>query len=199
VYNSQGKYKDAYEQYEQGLRIQEKAFGVDHIKLVDTIGSLGNAYANDGKYGVAIEQYKRVLRIQETAFGVDHINMVYHINNLADTYNREDICDEAMIQYERALRIIESTGQDHPIAACVHDKLALALMKRFQVSRIGSDLETIFMHFQLGVLTASEQDPVLDALRIKRLGALLELVRMQNRGQGDKEGLLEVRTLPTLF
>ena len=113
-FDRNGQYNEAVMRHESSLRINEKAFGVDHINTADTINNLGSTYSRQGKYDEAIAHYERSLRIFEKAFGVDHINTADTINNLGSTYDSQGKYDEAIAHYERSLRIFEKAfGVDH--------------------------------------------------------------------------------------
>jgi tetratricopeptide (TPR) repeat protein len=49
----------------------EKAFGPDHTSTLQTVGNLGNLYADQGRLKEAEELYKRALKGMEKALGPD--------------------------------------------------------------------------------------------------------------------------------
>ena len=105
----------AIAQYERALRIKEKAFGVDHIKMANTINNLGNTYNSQGKYDEAIAQYERALRIYEKAFGVDHINTARTIMNIGLFHQSRGHVQLANTWLRRGHTILlDNLGAPHP-------------------------------------------------------------------------------------
>jgi tetratricopeptide (TPR) repeat protein len=58
MYDDLGKYDEAIAQYQQALRVKERASGVDHINTANIINNLGRTYGNRGTYDEAIAQYE---------------------------------------------------------------------------------------------------------------------------------------------
>jgi tetratricopeptide (TPR) repeat protein len=76
TYHSKGKYDEAIAQYEQALRIYERAFGSDHIRMADTINNIGSVYFAQGKCRDAVTLYEHALRISNR--NVKSVQFVIH-------------------------------------------------------------------------------------------------------------------------
>jgi len=113
AYGALGRYAQAEEAYKRALPIKEKAFGVDDIKVANTLVGLGIAYWGQGKYADAEEIDKRALAIEERALGPNHADLARPLDNLAIVYLHEGKYSDAEELSQRALAIREKTlGQE---------------------------------------------------------------------------------------
>jgi tetratricopeptide (TPR) repeat protein len=74
VYRHQGKYDDAITQYKRALRIDEKAFGVDHVNTADTIMNLGLVFESRKEFLLAKKHILRGYQIFQSHLGDLHPN-----------------------------------------------------------------------------------------------------------------------------
>lgn len=65
IYSVEGEYVEVVGYFARSLRIEEKEFGDDHMKLTSSIELLGDAYFKQGNYSDSISHYERVLAIFE--------------------------------------------------------------------------------------------------------------------------------------
>jgi tetratricopeptide (TPR) repeat protein len=80
--------------YLRALRGYEEAWGAKHTSTLNTVGNLGNLYADQGKMKEAEEMYLRALRGYEEAWGAKHTSTLRTVNNLGGLYY-----DQARISY----------------------------------------------------------------------------------------------------
>src|SRR5262249_45229065 len=96
----------------RGLATREKAFGMEHPFVVETLEGLADFYQDQAplKYKeVSVRQ--RILAIQEKTLGPNQTAMVYSLSKLALAYISQHMYAEAA----RLLDIREKTlGPDHP-------------------------------------------------------------------------------------
>ena len=71
---SHGALGDAKEKctlLEKALKLEEREFGADSLRLCATLYNLANAYAADGRGSKKVELMERILSIKERAYGED--------------------------------------------------------------------------------------------------------------------------------
>jgi tetratricopeptide (TPR) repeat protein len=136
IYNDQGRYDEAIEQYEEALRTYEKTLGKEHSYYAINLNNLANIYYAQGRYDEAIEKYEESLRIVEKAIGKEHPDYATGLNNLALVYKTQGRYDEAIEKYEEALRIGERTiGREHPDYAKRLNNLASVYQARGELEQ----------------------------------------------------------------
>ncbi len=115
LYHDQGKYTKAEPLYKRALKIDEKAFGLDHPFVTSDMNNLAMLYYDQGKYTEAEPLYKRALKVDEKAFGLGHPTVATDLNNLGELYRAQGKYVKAEPMYIRALEINEkSLRKDHP-------------------------------------------------------------------------------------
>lgn len=67
-----GEYDEALPLYEQTLRIQEKALGLDHPDVATTLNNMGNLFYDQGKFEEALPLTERAIAVLEKALGPEH-------------------------------------------------------------------------------------------------------------------------------
>ena len=67
---------------ERTLRIEEAAFGPEHVEVATTLANLGNAYGDLGDAAKKKDHLERALRIEEAAFGPEHVRVTPTLANL---------------------------------------------------------------------------------------------------------------------
>jgi hypothetical protein len=72
LYNAQGHFAEAEPLYRRSLVIQEKAFGLDHPRVVMFLRDLGGLYKDEGRHSDAIPWVQGSLATREKALGHDH-------------------------------------------------------------------------------------------------------------------------------
>ena len=72
VCDSQGKYEEALEYYQNSLDIKIRVFGSDHPDVATSFINIGAVYAGKGDLENALVQYQKGLEIQTRVFGSDH-------------------------------------------------------------------------------------------------------------------------------
>jgi pentatricopeptide repeat protein len=99
----------------EGLEIQQKALGAEHLDVARTLNNLAGVFQRRGRYSTAEDSYHRVLAIQETKLGPEHVEVARTWNNLAKAYFGEGRLEEAESLYLRALALQEKTLETaHP-------------------------------------------------------------------------------------
>ncbi len=125
IYDSQGRYDEAIENYEKAIRIDEKTVGKEHPDYATHLNNLGNVYRLQGRYDEAIEKIEEALRIDEKTIGMEHPKYAIGLNNLGNVYRSQGRNDEAIEKFEKAMRIDEKTvGKEHPDYATRLNNLA---------------------------------------------------------------------------
>ena len=72
VYQSQGRYDEAIEKYEEALRIGEQTIGKEHPDYATHLNNLANVYERQEKYRDAFDLYENALSIDEKTLPKNH-------------------------------------------------------------------------------------------------------------------------------
>ena len=113
VYDKQGKYDTAIEQFEIAQKIFVKRN--DKSNLGKCIHSMGVVYDRKGKYAKALEYYEKALEIKKKAFGEVSEEVAGTYNNMGNVYQSQGKYDQALEYYEKAIQIdLKTIGNNHP-------------------------------------------------------------------------------------
>ncbi len=96
------------------LAIKEKAQGLDHFYVADSLENLALMYTLHGHYAKAELLYKRSLAIMEKSYGPDHPNVARSLGLLSELYLRQGQYTLVEPLAKRSLAIYEkAAGPDH--------------------------------------------------------------------------------------
>ena len=113
---------------ERALKINEKAFGIDHPRVARDVNNLGSVLLDMGEMEKARECFERALKIDEKAFGLDHPIVATMANNLGLVLRDMGEMEKAKRFFERALKVDEKAfGLEHPGVATMANNLGLVL------------------------------------------------------------------------
>jgi len=116
--HNQARYAEAETHYKRALAIRERALGLNHQDVAESLTDLGILLVNQARYAEAEALYKRALAIREKSFGPDHADVGRIVWRLAFVYRHQNLYDKAMSHYRRALAILEKAlGSDDPEVA----------------------------------------------------------------------------------
>jgi len=122
----EGKYKEAAENWERIVQLNEKYLGPEHQSFAASLRILAGLYRAQGKYSKAEPLYIRALNIWEKALGADSNDVASVLNNLAGLYRAQGKYSKAEPLFIRSLAIQEKVlGPDHPDVATSLNNLAL--------------------------------------------------------------------------
>lgn len=85
VYNDQGKYDSALVNYKKSLRMREKTFGENNLKVATSCYNIGCVFNNQSKYDSALAYYKKTLTIEKNILGECHPQTLKVRNSIAMT------------------------------------------------------------------------------------------------------------------
>ena len=111
-YIAQSKYAEAEPRYRRALAIREKALGLEHPAVAESLYDLAELYHAQGKYGEAEPGYRRAIAILENALGPKHPDVATVLESLAVVLRKTNRTAEAqkieararMIKAQHALR-----------------------------------------------------------------------------------------------
>ena len=125
VYNSQGRYREAEEQYKKSAVIRLNAFGPDWQHLGEPLNNLGGLCATLERYPEAERYYKHALFVRTNHYGSDWHDLVYSLNGLGEVYLAQKRYNEAHSLFMRALEICQkSFGNRHSKVSDCYRSLA---------------------------------------------------------------------------
>jgi len=134
-----GPYDKAIPLAERALAIREKALGVNHPDVAQSLNHLALLYQAKGEYERAEPMFKRALAINEKALGAQHLDVTWPLNSLASLYHLKGNYVRAQSLHERALAIREKVlGADHFIVAQSLINLAYVHLSRGEYGRAES-------------------------------------------------------------
>jgi tetratricopeptide (TPR) repeat protein len=125
ILNNSGSYQrhfaDFYEAkscFERALKIDEKAFGLEHPSVARDVNNLGSVLQDLGDLQGAKRCIERALSIDEKALGPDHTSVAAMANNLGSVLQALGDLQGAKSCFERALKIDEKAlGPEHTSVA----------------------------------------------------------------------------------
>ena len=79
-----GRPDKARDLHERALRIFEREYGPDHVRVAITLTNLGNAWRELRRPDKARDLHERVLRIEEPEYGPDHVEVARTLTNLGN-------------------------------------------------------------------------------------------------------------------
>ena len=121
-------YKGAKRILERALKIDEQAYGPDHLNVATIANNIGSVLKDLGELEEARKCYERALKIDEQAYGPDHPNVARDVNNIGTVLQDLGELEEARKYLERALKIDEQVyGQDHPKVAIRVNNIGMVL------------------------------------------------------------------------
>jgi tetratricopeptide (TPR) repeat protein len=121
-----GRYDEAIVPAKRLLAIQEKALGLEHPQVAQSLNRLAVLYYSKGDYAQAEPLFKRALVIGEKVLGSEHPQLANSLNNLAELYRSKGDYAQAESLFKRALAIFEKAlGAEHPEVANSLNNLAL--------------------------------------------------------------------------
>jgi tetratricopeptide (TPR) repeat protein len=112
-YESQQRYDEAGAFYRRALSHQERALGVHHPSVIDSLNDLARFYRVQKNYRAAEPILKRVLTSSETRRGAEDVETAASLNNLARLYFAQGRHREAEPLMKRALAIYEQRLGSH--------------------------------------------------------------------------------------
>jgi tetratricopeptide (TPR) repeat protein len=108
------EYEKARAAFERALRIDERAFGPQDVRVGVRLTNLGNALKALGDLAGAKAAHERAVEIDEKAYGPDHPDVATDVNNLGSVLRHLGDLAGAKAAFERALAIDErALGPDH--------------------------------------------------------------------------------------
>ncbi len=118
LFQRQGKYNEALEQFQRGRETRERALGPEHPDVADSLNNAALVLRHLGHYEKAIENYQRAAAIKEKVFGPNHPWAVGSETNLGAVYAMQGKYDLALLHGRNALDLSEKLlGPRHPSLA----------------------------------------------------------------------------------
>jgi len=114
------------------LVAEEKLYGPDDPKLVNTLGIVASHHAIAGDVVTAVQMHERALAIKEVELGADSIQVAGYVDAVASQYLVRDF-DKAMRLYDRSLRIYEAEHKEKrpgTYAVYLHMRGSICLSQR---------------------------------------------------------------------
>jgi tetratricopeptide (TPR) repeat protein len=121
----EGRFQEAVAPAEQALAFREKALGLMHPDVAQSLNNLAELYRTQGAYGKTEPLVVRALDIYEKVLGPTHPLVATSLNNLAALYWAQGTYGKAEPLLVRALDIAEKAlGPTHPLVATSLNNLA---------------------------------------------------------------------------
>ena len=127
VYNFQGNFTKAIEEYNCALSLQKELMGDSTRHVGHSLMLIGITYNSMKKYDLALDYYKDALNIYENIFKENNSSEIANIyNNMGVAYENEKENMQALHYYEMALNIRKELYNDdeHPDIAYSYSNIA---------------------------------------------------------------------------
>ncbi|OJJ14740.1 hypothetical protein BKI52_41635 [marine bacterium AO1-C] len=126
LYQYQGNYPQALENYLQSLKIFEQI--KDESGIANVLNNIGIVYRNQGNNKKALTYFVRVQKIDEA--NGDQTGLASILNNLGSIYYQEDNFEKAQEYFEKSLKIEESLKDDAGISISYNNLGLVALAEK---------------------------------------------------------------------
>ena len=157
TYRRLGAYDKAQQLLEQALASGQKAFGVEHPRVAETLQYLGVVLADKGDYAAAGLRLEQALSMQRRLLGSEHADVAVTLAELGRVYQDQGLNQRAEPLHREALQIRRK------ILGEIHGQTAVSLNDLASVLRLSGDLpaaETILREsLQINRVTRGEDHP----------------------------------------
>jgi tetratricopeptide (TPR) repeat protein len=123
TYRRLGAYDKAQRLLERALASGERAYGSEHVRVADTLESLGVVLADKGDYAAAGRNLERALAIRRKLLGRDHPDVAVTLAELGRVYQDQGLNQRAEPLHREALAIRRKVlgDQDRETAVSLSD------------------------------------------------------------------------------
>lgn len=132
-----GLFDDAFENYEEALRVRSNILGEDHPSCAICFHNIGNIHVAHEEYNIALEHYTESLSLRISAMGKNHPSVAMTLNSIGIVHVYRTSYDEALLFHERALLIWRETmghNASHPAIAETLFHIGVVLKKKVQLN-----------------------------------------------------------------
>jgi eukaryotic-like serine/threonine-protein kinase len=134
TYRRLGLYDKAQQLLEQSLASGQKAFGSEHVRVAETLQSLGVVLADKGDYAGAARRLEEALALQRKLLGGQHADIAVTLSELGRVYQDEGFNQRAEPLHREALEMRRKLlGEEHR-------ETAVSLNDLGSVLRLNGDL-----------------------------------------------------------
>jgi tetratricopeptide (TPR) repeat protein len=134
TYRRLGLYDKAEQLLERALTSGERAFGPEHIRVAETLQSLGVVLADKGDYAGAARRLEQTLALQRKLLGAQHADIAVTLSELGRVYQDEGFNQRAEPLHREALEMRRKLlGEEHR-------ETAVSLNDLGSVLRLNGDL-----------------------------------------------------------
>jgi len=135
VHHLKGNHSLAMARFRDGLYIQRKTVGPDHVDVGATLNSIGSVYEKIGDYVKAMKCFKKARKIYVDQLGNMHVDVAVTLNNIGQIYHYLKKYDKSMEAYEEALGIMRQLlGLGHRNVAATMYNIGLVHISREEYS-----------------------------------------------------------------
>ena len=149
VYRAQGKYDEAFVEYQKGLKIEIRVHGCEHDNVANSYNNISNVYSAQGDDENALLQFQK-LTIRMRLLGCDawppptrrsratsdatEVAMSY--NNIGAFCQLQDDYKNALLQHHKSLEIkLLVYGQKHPLVAETYHNIGTVYMEQARAKK----------------------------------------------------------------
>lgn len=126
-----GDFDRAQALLEQAFVSGQRVYGMDHVRLADTLNELGAVLVQKGDYEAATERLERALAMRRRLLGTDHADVAVSLVELARVYEDRGLLDRAEPLQREALAVRQRVlGDDDRETAVSLNGLAAVLRMR---------------------------------------------------------------------
>jgi serine/threonine protein kinase/tetratricopeptide (TPR) repeat protein len=134
TYRRLGLYEKAQQLLEQALVSGQRAFGPEHVRVAETLQSLGVVLADKGDYAGAAQRLEQALALQRKLLGGQHADVAVTLSELGRVYQDQGFNQRAEPVYREALEMRRRLlGEEHR-------ETAVSLNDLGSVLRLNGDL-----------------------------------------------------------
>jgi signal transduction histidine kinase len=186
IYNLQGNYPEALQQYLSGLAMAER---LQYPLLTATLyNNLGNVYRFEGGPDDALPYYRKALQMREKIG--DRKGIATSLNNIAVMYDLKGRYDSSLYFYRRSLHIKEELRDSRAIANTLHN-IGVAFYRRKQY-------DSCLVYQEKALLLAGQDKSLAANIRLVRASVYADRNQPEQALQEAQSGLAIARELASL-
>ena len=114
IHQLEGNFSIAMARFRDGLFIQKKTVGPNHVDIGETLNAIGSVYEKEGDHIKAMRCYKKAHRIYVEKLGRVHVDVAVALNNIGQVYHSLEKYKKSMVAYDESLAIMRQVlGEGH--------------------------------------------------------------------------------------
>jgi CHAT domain-containing protein/Tfp pilus assembly protein PilF len=136
AYENLGDYSEAFEHYQQALKVNRKKYGLNNLSTANTYMNLGTACSKLDRLGESMRYFDTTLTIYEKVLPKNHPEFAALYNNMGAVANFKGDYQSALAFFDLALKNNQiNLGENHPDVANIYANAGMLLLNRGDIKK----------------------------------------------------------------